>query len=249
MRDSSVIVPPWNLGKSENESVTQEIESLYIDKVIPELGLCTTLFEVCSIHGGVIYPGEGSAHYEVEFRVAVFRPFVGEILEGKVLNTTDANGVRLTFGFFHDVIVLPDEGINRETTKWNDSLDGGYWTIEDEKDDLEEVEEEEEEEEEKPRRNSKKNKKRTKSTKEEEKGNDGGEKQKRNQKIIEPGKRIRVRVREVVFPKEPKSNKELKERTFEEGKGDEDKFAPMVVKCELLERSMLFKFDDEQEEE
>jgi DNA-directed RNA polymerase subunit E'/Rpb7 len=38
LSDSAVKIAPANLGKSTLEAVTQELESLYVDKVLPECG-------------------------------------------------------------------------------------------------------------------------------------------------------------------------------------------------------------------
>ena len=104
LEDASVKIPPENLGKPRLEAITQEIESLYIDKVIKDLGLVVTLYEIISIEGGTVYPGEGSAHFHVVFRVVVFRPFVGEVLEGK-LKKADKTGIYISVGFFSDIFV------------------------------------------------------------------------------------------------------------------------------------------------
>lgn len=104
LEDASVKILPENLGKPRLEAITQEIESLYIDKVIKDLGLVVTLYEIISIEGGTLYPGEGSAHFHVVFRVVVFRPFVGEVLEGK-LKKADKTGIYVSIGFFSDIFI------------------------------------------------------------------------------------------------------------------------------------------------
>ena len=98
IEDANVKILPENLGKPRLEAITQEIESLYMDKVIKDLGLVVTLYEIVSIEGGTVYPGEGSAHFHVVFRVVVFRPFIGEVLEGK-LKRADRKGLYVSVGF------------------------------------------------------------------------------------------------------------------------------------------------------
>ena len=52
--------------------------------------------------------------------MVVFSPFVNEILVGKVYSMTDENAIRMTLGFFSDLIVLPNESsMNLEKTKWD----------------------------------------------------------------------------------------------------------------------------------
>ena len=104
LEDANVKILPENLGRPRLEAITQEIESLYMDKVIKDLGLVVTLYEIVSIEGGTVYPGEGSAHFHVVFRVVVFRPFEGEVIEGR-LKKADRKGLYVSIGFFQDVIV------------------------------------------------------------------------------------------------------------------------------------------------
>ena len=43
-----------------------------------------TIYDVLSIEGGFIYHSDGAAHYTVSFRLVVFKPFVNEVLTGKI---------------------------------------------------------------------------------------------------------------------------------------------------------------------
>ncbi|XVF80903.1 hypothetical protein PTKIN_Ptkin15bG0112400 [Pterospermum kingtungense] len=86
------------------EAIKMELETLFLDKVISKLGLCISVYDIRSIKGGFIFPGEGASTYTVEVRLVVFRPFVGEIIVGK-LKESDANGLRLTLGFFDDIYI------------------------------------------------------------------------------------------------------------------------------------------------
>ena len=53
-------------------------------QVLHDLGLVVTLYDILSITGGFIYPSDGAAHYIVAFRLVLFRPFVGQILTGRL---------------------------------------------------------------------------------------------------------------------------------------------------------------------
>ena len=52
--------------------------------MLHDLGLVVTIYDVLSIDGGFIYPSDGAAHYTVTFRLVVFRPFINEILTGRL---------------------------------------------------------------------------------------------------------------------------------------------------------------------
>lgn len=77
-------VQPQDLGKPTLEAVTAVIERTYIDKVVPDLGLVITLYDILDIQGGFVFPSDGAAHFDTKFRLVVFKPFVGQVLVGKV---------------------------------------------------------------------------------------------------------------------------------------------------------------------
>lgn len=71
-------------GKPVEVAITAVLEQTFIDRVIADLGLVVTLYDILEVGDGYIYPGDGAAHYRVKFRVVVFHPFVGELLTGRV---------------------------------------------------------------------------------------------------------------------------------------------------------------------
>ncbi|KAI4347640.1 hypothetical protein L6164_008434 [Bauhinia variegata] len=97
-------LPPHLLSLPIHEAIHKELEKLFLDKVIANLGLCISVYDIRSIEGGFIFPSEGAPTYTVVFTLVVFRPFVGEIISAKLLSS-DADGLRLTLGFFDDIYV------------------------------------------------------------------------------------------------------------------------------------------------
>ena len=77
-------VSPSELGKPTLEAVTAEIQNTYIDKVLPNLGLAITLYDILKISEGFVFPSDGGVHFHVEFRLVVFKPFVGQVLQGQL---------------------------------------------------------------------------------------------------------------------------------------------------------------------
>jgi hypothetical protein len=65
-------------------------QATYVDKVIPQLGLAVTLYEILKVEGGAVHPGEGAALFTVLFSLVIFRPFVGEVLKGKITSSSKA---------------------------------------------------------------------------------------------------------------------------------------------------------------
>ncbi|CBI32328.3 hypothetical protein VitviT2T_009366 [Vitis vinifera] len=97
-------LPPHLLDLPLNEAIKGELESLFLDKVLANLGLCISVYDIRSIDGGFVFPGDGASTYTVEFRLVMFRPFVGEIITAK-LKESDANGLQLSLGFFDDIYI------------------------------------------------------------------------------------------------------------------------------------------------
>lgn len=56
----------------------------FLDKVIPDVGLVVTLYDVLDVGQGTVYHSNGGAHYKVRFSVVAFRPFIGEVLTGVI---------------------------------------------------------------------------------------------------------------------------------------------------------------------
>jgi DNA-directed RNA polymerase subunit E'/Rpb7 len=82
--EADVKVQPRDLNKPPLEAVTEVLEEQYLDKAVADLGLVTTIYDVLDIQGGHIYPNDGAAYFKAKFRLVIFRPFVGEVLVGKL---------------------------------------------------------------------------------------------------------------------------------------------------------------------
>ncbi|KAK2970185.1 hypothetical protein RJ640_019653 [Escallonia rubra] len=97
-------LPPHLLNLPINQAIKGELEGLFLDKVIADLGLCISIYDIHSIDGGFITPGDGASTYTVMFRMIMFRPFVGEVIAAK-LKESDREGLKLSLGFFDDIHV------------------------------------------------------------------------------------------------------------------------------------------------
>jgi DNA-directed RNA polymerase subunit E'/Rpb7 len=97
-------IPPHNLSLPLQDALTRQICSLYFDKVLKDLGLCVTLYDIKAVEGGFVFPGDGAPRFTVDFRLVMFRPFVGEVLIAK-LKTCDKSGLYCMFPFPISVMV------------------------------------------------------------------------------------------------------------------------------------------------
>eukprot|EP00917_Polyrhabdina_sp_WS-2016_P014105 GHVP01030845.1.p1 GENE.GHVP01030845.1~~GHVP01030845.1.p1 ORF type:complete len:190 (+),score=43.16 GHVP01030845.1:16-585(+) len=102
--EDTFALPAEALGVNDEELLQDHIEDRYLNRVIPNVGLCVSFFSIDEIVSTRIPQGEGSSHFKVLFRLAVFRPFYGEILECVVGKSTK-EGMDVKLGFFDDIRV------------------------------------------------------------------------------------------------------------------------------------------------
>lgn len=56
--------------------------------MVPGVGLVVTVYDILDISGGDIYPSDGAAIFDVQFRLVAFLPFVGEVIIGRLIKST-----------------------------------------------------------------------------------------------------------------------------------------------------------------
>jgi len=75
--------------------------------VLDGQGLCLLVHGIEEKSEAVIYTGDGAAFIQVTFRLLVFRPFLGEVMIGKI-RQADHTGILVSVDFF-DHIFIPKE--------------------------------------------------------------------------------------------------------------------------------------------
>ena len=90
---------PDTFDKSLQDQITAELNRKLANKVIINVGLCISLFDIAEISDSFIYPGDGAAHTRIKFRSLVFRPEVEEVLTGRI-KTCRRKGVYVSLGSF-----------------------------------------------------------------------------------------------------------------------------------------------------
>jgi len=93
--------------EKENIQLEKAISRRYVDRVIPDSGLCVSLYDIEKIGEALIHSSDfktflSQAEFNVVFRLVVFRPFIGEWMEGNILRSSE-HGVQASIGFFHDI--------------------------------------------------------------------------------------------------------------------------------------------------
>jgi len=95
---------PEQFGRDTAEVLIEQIDIKYSNKVLLDVGLCVGFYDFLEVQDAYVYPGEGSCHQVVKFRLIVYRPFVGETLTGRILHS-DSQGIRVSMGFFSDILI------------------------------------------------------------------------------------------------------------------------------------------------
>ncbi|CCE83705.1 Piso0_004291 [Millerozyma farinosa CBS 7064] len=97
-------IPPHSFNEPIEVSVRNELNKKFANKVVNNLGLAVTVWDLIDIKDGLLKPGDGGSFVEVTFRCVVWKPFVGEVLTGWVSQCT-AEGIKVRLGFFDDIFV------------------------------------------------------------------------------------------------------------------------------------------------
>ncbi|KAJ8251608.1 hypothetical protein GJAV_G00223170 [Gymnothorax javanicus] len=103
----TVRIPPWQFQRQLNEAIAEELNKKLANKVVYNVGLCICLYDITKLEDSYIFPGDGASHTKVHFRYVVFRPFLDEILVGKI-KYCGQEGVHVSLGFFDDIIIPPE---------------------------------------------------------------------------------------------------------------------------------------------
>ncbi|XP_067672408.1 DNA-directed RNA polymerase III subunit RPC8-like [Haliotis asinina] len=106
MKDT-VRLPPWLFNLDQKDAIIETLNKKLANKVVYNVGLCIALWDVQRLEDSYIFPGDGASHTVVHFRYVVFRPFVDEVLIGKI-KSCSKEGVQVSIGFFDDILIPPD---------------------------------------------------------------------------------------------------------------------------------------------
>ena len=118
-------ISPQDFEKRSAQAIEDNINAKYADKVIHRVGWCLGLYDILNTSEGLIGHGTGIVNVNVDFRMIVFRPFKGEILTGKIANSSDM-GIRIQMDFFDDIFV-PAPAMIFEPSTFNDTEEAWVW--------------------------------------------------------------------------------------------------------------------------
>jgi len=98
---------PSTFGQPVHDVLIRELNKKYANRVLHDVGLCVTVFDLTKCSEGKVRYGDGCLWHKVEFRLVVFKPFVSEVLIGKVESSTE-EGIRVSMTFFDDIWIPAD---------------------------------------------------------------------------------------------------------------------------------------------
>ncbi|KAI9225995.1 MAG: DNA-directed RNA polymerase III subunit RPC8 isoform a [Piptocephalis tieghemiana] len=99
-----VRVAPQHFTKPTADAVKDELNQKFSNRVVQQVGLCICLFDIVKMSEGFIYHSDGCSYIEVQFRMVVFRPFVDEVLIGKI-RQSHSDGIHVSITFFDDIFI------------------------------------------------------------------------------------------------------------------------------------------------
>nr|ACO15726.1 DNA-directed RNA polymerase III subunit RPC8 [Caligus clemensi] len=104
---SLIRLPALQLNRPLPEALSEEINRKLSNKVVLNVGLAVCLFDILEIGESFLFPGDEASHTRVVFRILVFRPFMEEVLNGKI-KSCSKDGVQVSLGFFEDIWIPPE---------------------------------------------------------------------------------------------------------------------------------------------
>lgn len=106
--DDDIAIHPADLKHNYRAQLKRQIQSKYVDRIIPNVGLCVEFYDFVRIKDAHIYPGDNKdscaqAYVKVEFNLVIFLPAGDEWLVGSITGSTKDGGINVSLGFFQDV--------------------------------------------------------------------------------------------------------------------------------------------------
>jgi DNA-directed RNA polymerase III subunit RPC8 len=89
LRDT-VRILPQDFHRDSYQTIADALNRKYANRIVKDVGLCIALWDVLEKGDEFLFPQDGAAFLKVKFRIIVFRPFVGEVIVGKVVRMSRA---------------------------------------------------------------------------------------------------------------------------------------------------------------
>lgn len=94
-----VKVQPTHLEDDQVSRIVIHLNSMLANKVVMNVGLCISLFDILEIGDSIIYPGEGAYFSKVRFRFIVFRCVLFLIFHIHIQNNFNDYNINVLYFF------------------------------------------------------------------------------------------------------------------------------------------------------
>lgn len=95
--NDTVSIAPHHFNEQLSSIVAEEIDRKLANTIFQELGLCICLYDILSMGDCILLPSDANFHIKVKFRYVVFRPYIDEILVGKI-RSSSKDGITVSLG-------------------------------------------------------------------------------------------------------------------------------------------------------
>lgn len=113
-------------------AIKNALGAKYCNRILPNYGLCIAIHDVIEAGDPIVHPGhDACAHIQVIFRIVLFRPLPGCIIEGTI-RSSNSEGIRVSLGFFDDILVPPTL-MHSESTSFDGAEQVWSWNYNDTK--------------------------------------------------------------------------------------------------------------------
>ncbi|MHA1804928.1 MAG: DNA-directed RNA polymerase [Promethearchaeota archaeon] len=86
---SRVEIPPFLFDQEKDISARIILAEDYEGIITKEYGFIIAVVDVLDVGAGIVIPGNPNTFHEVEFRILTFKPMIGEIVEGEIVEIVD----------------------------------------------------------------------------------------------------------------------------------------------------------------
>lgn len=100
----TIRLAPNTFHLPHGKALSQEINRKYSNRIIPDVGLGISLYDVKSASDGLLKSGDGAIYIKTEFRLVIFAPFDGEVLVGWI-SSCKPEGIKVRMEFFDDIFI------------------------------------------------------------------------------------------------------------------------------------------------
>ncbi|MFX1316926.1 MAG: DNA-directed RNA polymerase, partial [Promethearchaeota archaeon] len=86
---SKVEIPPFLFDQPKEVSARIILSEDYEGIITKDFGFIIAVVDILSVSQGLVIPGNANTFHEVEFTILTFKPTVGEVVEGTIVEVVD----------------------------------------------------------------------------------------------------------------------------------------------------------------